>query len=692
MKANLKPFRNLIQADEQYLVPLYQRYYEWKKDEWGPLWKSVLDMVSVERGFIGFVIMTQVPKEQSINTTKKWYIIDGQQRLTTLSVLLLAIRDLLLDNDSDSLLAAQINTTFILNPYHDGAARVKLVLKNDVGSSRDNDAYIALVDRTNPIPGGVTDAYNYFRRELRKIPFNVETLSKLFEAVKELEFLSLDLEQLDDTPTIFRHLNGTGLKLDQGGLLRAYFYSRFSPGTQKECDSRWKDIEHFVGGGGEGRVSLTNFLMRFMTMTLGRTIRKESLYLDTMQHLVDHGSEEQVTSFLDKLRISAEHYQRVMQPSTEVDEGLKLHLRRLRRFKLEAEIPLLLGLYLSYSRQELGKDNFCFAINVLENIDLRTRMCKGSLSRTINFASLYQKIGPYLTSDNFKEEFLSIIPWGEYPDDDEFKIALLTRPFCQDSDDIVKYFLERLELNLGHKEVPDFEGDIQVEHIAPKELCNPWSSDITEGNQFKIGNLTLTGYNQKMARGSFPTKKKFYQDSHFVMNKDIAKYDEWTDIEITHRTDLLAKEAVIVWPNLKPDKIKIEVDNSSRLHHIVLFNEEIRLGSWKAAVEQTVRKAILRSPNLLPRLPHVLPELVSIDTIPQTGLTLLKEELGVKYYYDQRVHKNDASRSLKWCRLLVNLAGGSELDFQYVTKKALTKEDEDSYAPALELWYSMSND
>jgi uncharacterized protein with ParB-like and HNH nuclease domain len=543
-----------LQGQRHYIVPLFQRTYSWKQDDWETLWNDIIEtsetyeLGNQSRHFLGSVVTKSLPATPE--GVSPFLVIDGQQRLTTLTLLLAALRDSVAPLDAQ--LADRIHRLYLTNEFAVDLGKYK-VLPTQV----DRNAYFAVIDGcTHELDGSrVIEGYRYFRRRLSE-PGNDNValdLKRLEQVIAGgLELVSITLEEPDNEYRIFESLNATGAPLTQADLLRNYFFMRLPvPQHDFAYSSYWLPMQERLGGDGQ----LEDFF-RYEFMSNGEFVRQGDVYYEWKRRL-DKKRPDELAEELATLADHSRSYQRLVDPAKEPNKEICERLTRLNRWGGQTMYPFLLYMYRQYDSGEADTAMVYETLRVIESFLVR-RLFARVPTNTLNrlFIRLSQQLPTDQTLPGGVKAALSE-PSRRWPRDAEFVQGFLTYPLYTDSrPDQRKLILESLETSYTNKERPPLsEFELTIEHVMPQNLTPEWRDDLGSSAEdvhtrllHVVGNLTLTAYNPELSDKPFKDKRERLEKSNLEMNKLIAQELEWGETQITARGQELARQALHIWP------------------------------------------------------------------------------------------------------------------------------------------------
>jgi hypothetical protein len=545
MKASEMTLQTLLGGPNQYVIPVFQRYYSWRQENWLGLWEDIVELHDTgqtsSRHFMGALVFLAEPTIPG--QIPAYQVIDGQQRTITLALLLCALRDVATMRGFSGL-ASQITNTVLVHPYHSGREHFRVYPRQ-----RDRDQFTAAIEQKAVDEGNIQKALQFFTNEISKAQ-GCETevgLRELFNLiVARLDFVAITL-QGENPYRIFRSLNSTGVDLSEADLIRNFVFMHVPSSEQDSFDDkRWKVLEqHFFTS--EDRLNgtlLSGFFRDFM-MSNGKYIPPTSTFQEFENY---YAPGFKPSELLDELDLYAQFYDIVRGVKAHTDKGCHAALRKLRRLESSTTYPLILNLMLRVHQGTLSPNDFAHAVSLVASFILRRFVC-GESSRAYGrwFVTACTQLG----SDPVNG-LRGYLKGRGFPSDSRFTDYFLRADLYTSR--YAWAVLEALERAKGSKEVVVDLQQATVEHIMPQRLTDDWKAMLgTDADQthstwlHTVGNLTLTGYNGELSNHSFEEKKKLYWESNIQLTRDISQASSWTETEIKARGQTLAHEAVKIW-------------------------------------------------------------------------------------------------------------------------------------------------
>ncbi len=551
--------------EKQFVIPIYQRVYSWGKEHCEQLWDDIIKTGGndqIEGHFIGSIVFVH----DGIYTTNhnELLIIDGQQRLTTITLLFIALRNHLNDEDEflEKFSCQKIRNRYLINSDEKGDKKFKLIL-----SEPDRDTLLSLIDKDRGKPSEpslkIMENFKLFEEWIRK---NTNKLETIFKGLDKLMIVEISLERGKDNPQlIFESMNSTGKDLTQTDLIRNYILMGLEPEKQEIFYKKyWRAMEEDFK---QNEILFNRFVRHYLTIKTREIPNINKVYEAFKDYQQKEGIE--IEDLLKDLQKYCGYFCQIVfkkEDDKEDDKDLNKALGFLVDLERDVIYPLLLELYSDYSDGVLSEADFIPIIDLTESYICRRAVC-GLGTNGLNkiFASFTKKINKDQYLESIKAHFLSLeTTKGKFPKDSEFKDSLITIDFYNLKEK--KYFFERLE-NFDTKEPVDTQ-KCNIEHIMPQTLTPKWQRDLGENFQaihekylHTIGNLTLTGYNQEYSNKSFQEKRDMengFKQSPLRLNQSLKNLESFGEKEIEKRANVLADWALKIWTYPKLDAETLE--------------------------------------------------------------------------------------------------------------------------------------
>lgn len=563
LQAGETTLNKLLNTSRQFIVPIFQRNYSWQKSQYEQLWFDILrasKFKEKQNHFIGSIVY--IDMGTPAGRPQQLLLIDGQQRLTTISILLCAIKDYVQKFNLETKLInlAKIKNQFLYNSDEIYEDRYKLLL-----NVQDKETYIKLIDNTiftvNKPAINIIKCYEFFYERIEDFIKQHGQIDEIYAGIFKLSLVSISLDKDSDNPQmIFESMNSTGKDLSQTDLLRNYLLMDLTPEKQTRLyKTYWKPMEELFGEDiYKNDVNKFDYFIRdFLTLKsdTGYICKINNVYENFKRYYLDNNCEK--FAVLKDLFTYAKYYA-CIDLLQENDDELKLYWQEFKKLDSHVVYPFLLKLYDDYSRQILIKEDFKKILQVVISYLWRRAICEiptNSLSKT--FATLYQAVDKEDYVNSVIKAFVFKSSYKRFPSDYEVREKLQTKDIYHFR--LRKYLLEALE-NYYHKEPIDLNtANYTIEHIMPQNIEHnlSWQQMLGENWQevhslylHTLGNLTITGYNAEMSNKSFVEKvngESGFKHSHLKLSESIVQCDVWNKKAIQRRTNILTDIILKIW-------------------------------------------------------------------------------------------------------------------------------------------------
>lgn len=672
-------------SDKRFVIPVYQRNYDWKTENCKQLYDDLIKVIRRGRKSHFFGSIVSVHNDGEFN---EYLVIDGQQRLTTISLLLLAMYNLMKNGvltPEKGNLAEKIYKTYLIDEWQDDDTRIKLKpVKND------RNAFGKLFDEESEhIPdSNLTINYNYFYSRIQKEEI---TLDELYEAVTKLEIINITLNQDDNPQLIFESLNSTGVALSEGDKIRNFILMGLPTKQQNDYyEKYWNKIEVCTN------YDVSMFVRDYLSVKQQLIPAMSKVYFTFKAYVEEDGAE--IEPLLQELLSYAKWYEILLKGNT-ADKELNACIYRLNRLETTVTRPFFLEVLRLQAAGKLSLAEVKEIFLYTENYLFRRTICDlptNALNKI--FLMLHREIIRYDGTDNsylekFKYALNSKSDRGRFPDDEEFVEAFATRPVYQMNSKNKIYISERFE-NYGTVEVQNVykqcdDGVYSIEHIMPQHLTPAWVKELGEDYEgihetwlHRMANLTLTGYNSKYSNSAFTEKrdmKNGFIDSHLYMNNWIGQQNHWGLAELEARNQMLMQRALKIWPlpatDFKPaekqmDSYSLDDDVELSGRDIVRFgykNTEQPVTSWIDMMEQVLKILHAEDKSVLSRLAYSKGETNDLDAYVSNKPQDLRNALEIDT--DIYVERNTStSTKISMLRKFFKAYGANEEDLVFYLK------------------------
>ncbi|WJJ00751.1 DUF262 and DUF1524 domain-containing protein [Helicobacter pylori] len=548
--------------NNQFVIPIYQRLYSWEKEQCKQLWDDIIKIGGNDKmngHFIGSILYVLDGITHSNNPL---LIIDGQQRLTTITLLLIALRDHLNDeNDEDEFLEkfsrSKIQNRYLTNSDKKGDKKFRLIL-----SESDKDTLLSLIDKDRRKPSEpslkIVENFKLFEEWIRK---NTDKLETIFKGLEKLMIVWIALEKgKDDPQLIFEGMNSKGIELTQADLIRNYIIMETEVEKQEDFYNQyWRAMEEDFK---QNEILFNRFVRHYLTIKTREIPNINKVYEAFKDYQQKEGIE--IEDLLKDLQKYCGYFCQIVFKK-EADKDLNKALSFLVDLEMDVIYPLLLELYSDYKDGVLSKQDFISIIYLTESYICRRAVCGlGTNSLNKVFPSFTKHIQKDEYFKSLKAHFGYLTEKQRFPNNDEFKKLFITIDFYHFKK--IKYFLERLEK--FNTEEPVDTQECTIEHIMPQTLTEEWKRDLGENFQaihekylHTIGNLTLTGYNSEYSNNSFQEKRdmeKGFKQSPLSLNQSLRDLEVFDEERIKKRANDLADWALKIWTYPKLDAETLE--------------------------------------------------------------------------------------------------------------------------------------
>lgn len=571
MKANQLPINDFLQKpDVQFVIPVYQRNYDWTTAECKQLLEDIISVEKEERGthFIGSIVYIH-DGIYSASDVNELVIIDGQQRLTTLSILNVALYHFAKEYDLEQD-AGRVYNKFIVNQYVDNES-YKLKLKQ---TDRNSKAYQALL--SNEVDdfsefSNIIENYNYFKNTI-----NEQNFKTIVDGLKRLIFVDISLERgKDDPQRIFESLNSTGLDLTQSDLIRNYILMDLPSKRQEHIfKTIWSPIDDNARDKIKNKSLVSEFIRDYLTLRNKRIPKKNSVYVEFRGLFTDKNN-ELFNQELEQIKSLSYHYRKFINPSSVKDMAISRELDYINRLETNVAYPFLLQVFEDEANGLLSKEELVSILQLIQSYTWR-RFIVGLPTNALNkiFMTLYSEVNNENYYESVAVALLKKKGSGKFPTDEEVKSALKDKDLYNTQPKNKYYMFEKLE-NYKNKEFVDTSNvNITIEHIFPQHPDSSWTEDLSpeDYNKFKdkylntIGNLTLSGNNGAVGNKSFITKREMninnneqgYRFSRMWLNSFLKEIEKWDIENYRMRTEIITNRFLEIWryPDVKIEEVE----------------------------------------------------------------------------------------------------------------------------------------
>ena len=529
-----------------------------------------------------------------------YLVIDGQQRITTISILFTAMVNLMksgLVEADDKRLAEKIEKKFLVDEYQTEDRKLRLKPIKDDCVSFDklitNDP-TEFVESSN-----ITQNYYYFENRIKK---NEISIDDLYEAIFRLEIIDIFLDKEDNPQLIFESLNSTGLDLTEGDKIRNFILMGLDAKTQENYyEQYWNKIEKCTD------YNVSGFIRNYLTLIQKKIPNINNVYFTFKEYVLDKmdiENEEDCETILKEMLYYAQIYNKIISAENNPKDVISSILYRLNNIEMTVSYPFLLAMFGHELRKEITSLDVETTLKAIESYIFRRIMCPNYASNALNkvFCNLDSEVMK-IKNDNQDVSYSDILIYclqsrvgaAGFPSDKEFTEALTNRDVYHMYKKNREYLFDRFENGNTIERVNVIEmmenGDLTIEHIMPQTLTEEWKNElgsnyqiIYDQNIHTLKNLTLTGYNSKYSNSIFSEKKtieKGFKDSGLNLNKSLLEYEHWSETEMQDRLNKLLLQANILWsypktnfvpPKKEIDSVTLEDDESLRGRTLISYS------------------------------------------------------------------------------------------------------------------------
>lgn len=616
MKGDAQPLIKFFDgSDKRFIIPLYQRNYDWKEENCEQLFQDLMKLHQSNRKnhFFGSIV-------SSIRSgTEDRYIIDGQQRITTVSLMLIAMvnakNDGLIDA-TDTKLAEKIFKRYLVDEYQEDERKVKLKpIKKDMQAF---DTLLYQPKEQYIKESNITRNYEFF---YDKIIHCGLTVDELFDTIKKLEVINIRLDEDDDPQLIFESLNSTGLDLSEADKIRNYLLMSLAPTEQDDLYTRfWNPIEE------KTKYDPSSFVRDYLTMKQGKIGRIDKIYFIFKEYAESLGTDRAVL-LGDMYRYACIYNQ--IDCAHIGSEKLNRKLNQLRTLDSNIAYPFFMAFFDYTSKIGMSENEIYRVIDVIEAYWARRIICNLP-SNVLNkvFATLHRDILNHISKSDGTAAYIDVLVYvllkkgrsSVFPSDEEIACDFTTRQVYKMPVNQRMFILERMENrdnNERHDVVKELtEKNITIEHIMPQTLSDKWKRALGDDwervhQQYlhTMANITLTGYNSQYSNLTFAEKRdmeKGFKESAFRLNNYVKGCEQWTETELKERQQELLNVFMKLWPNpvsnfkeTKPETESASLDDEDfeftgkKLQAYILHGVRYPVNTWKEMLIQVCGHILL---------------------------------------------------------------------------------------------------
>lgn len=555
MKATEAKLLDFIKKSPQFVIPIYQRSYSWTERECRQLWDDIMRTGNDDKilaHFVGSIVYIEKGLYQ-VSSQSPLLVIDGQQRLTTVTLLLAALVNAIEKfpesnrEPVDGFSPRKIKNYYLLNPEEKDEREYKLLL-----SQTDKTSLIAIVSGKEQPKDSSLRIFKNFSLFRDLIEGSKDKLEVICKGLAKLVVVDIALNRDQDNPQlIFESMNSTGRELSQADLIRNFILMGLEPKQQTQLyEEFWRPMELDFGQEAYG-THFDGFMRHFLTVKTGEISNVDEVY----EAFKVYARSNNVEVLVKDIREFSKYFC-AMALGEEKDDELNLAFHDLQELKVDVAYPFLLFLYNDYTMGKLQKSDFITIVRLIESYVFRravSNLPTNSMNKTFSTFSKFIKQDCYVES--IKAHFLLLPIYRRFPNDDEFKREIQIRDLYNFRSKL--YWLRRFE-NFNRKEYV-LVNEYTIEHILPQnvDLSKAWKTalgyeweKIQQTWLHTLGNLTLTGYNSEYSDKPFSEKRDMkggFKDSPLKLNEGLGKLEKWNEDTIKQRGQRIAEKAIQVW-------------------------------------------------------------------------------------------------------------------------------------------------
>jgi uncharacterized protein with ParB-like and HNH nuclease domain len=573
MKANELQINNFLQAPNvQFVIPVYQRNYDWKNAECKELLNDIISVETEDRGthFIGSIVFVH-EGTYSTSEVKELVIIDGQQRLTTINILYVALYRFAKETNriQDS---ERLYNMFLTNQYVQNESS-KLKLKQTDVNFFAFKAIMLGTEKEYNTYSNVTENYNFFRSCI-----NEENFEIILRGLNRLIFVEISLERdKDDPQRIFESLNSTGLDLSQSDLIRNFILMDLPPKDQNRIyETIWNPIEENAKDIVKQSSLVSDFIRDYLTLRNKKIPNKNKVYSE-FKSLYPDKKEDAYHQELENIKSLSFHYKKLVNPSVVSDTSIRRELEYINRLEINVAYPFLLQVFEDAENGLIVKEDLIKILKLIQSYAWR-RFIVGLPSNALNkiFMGLYSEVDTEEYYDSIVKVLLKKKGSAKFPTNEDLKTALKDKDLYNTQPKNRNYMFEMLE-NYNNREYVNTNNElITIEHIFPRNPNDEWQKDLSSEEYFlfkekylnTIGNLTLSGNNGALSNKSFLDKKEMNKDgneqgynySRLWLNNYLKTLNNWDISKFEERLNIIYDRFLKIWEY--PNVIIIDNDDS----------------------------------------------------------------------------------------------------------------------------------
>jgi uncharacterized protein with ParB-like and HNH nuclease domain len=603
MKANETKVDKFLATNETtFAIPVYQRNYDWTLFQCKQLLHDIIETGKNDKTnahFIGSIVYVHDDVYTASGLTELT-IIDGQQRLTTITLIYIALYRLAKELDNQ-MLVNRIQKTYLINEFAPEEEKLKLK-----PTENNKEALRHILNSTDGEEfkgySKIIENFDYF-----KAAINAENFEVIQRGLSKLIFVDIALDRQKDNPQrIFESLNSTGLELSQADLIRNYILMGLSRTNQDRIyKSFWEVIEKNAKDETLNKTRVSEFIRDYLTLKNKEIPNKGDVYVK-FKDKYPTSTIDELEIVLTELKSLVKYYNKLTNPKNEPDKLIRTQLEYINRLEINVAFPFLMKVYEDFSNDIIDKATFISVLSTVQSFTFR-RFILGLPTNALNkiFMGLYDKVETNNYLFSIQIALLQRSGVQRFPRNTETLNALKEKNVYNIKPKNRTYLLERLE-NFQNNEPVAIEGnsDITIEHIFPQNPDPKWKIELgaDEYNLIKenylntIGNLTLSGNNGKLSNKPFLDKKVMnvdgkeqgYTFSRLWLNRDLKEKSKWDKASIEERAKTISERFIKIWEIPEID-IELEATNDEinifdaedpkhkKLEYAIFFNQKLEV-------------------------------------------------------------------------------------------------------------------
>jgi uncharacterized protein with ParB-like and HNH nuclease domain len=604
MKANeTKVDRFLATSETTFAIPVYQRNYDWPLLQCKQLLFDIIatgNNDKIHAHFIGSIVYVH-DDVYTASGLNELTIIDGQQRLTTLTLIYVALYRLAKRLNNNNLIN-RIQKMYLINEFAPDAEKLKL---KPTENNKEALRYIINSDEGDEFTGGysrIIENFNFF-----KVQITAENYEIVLKGLSKLVFVDIALDRTKDNPQrIFESLNSTGLDLSQADLIRNYILMGLNRRDQdKIYKNYWEVIERNAKDETSNDSRVSDFIRDYLTLINKDIPNKKDVYAK-FKTQYPTTTTEALEIVLSELKSLVRFYNKLLNPQNETDNNIRKQLEYIKQLEINVAYPFIMKVYEDYEKNKIDKSTFIAVLNLVQSYTWR-RFIVGLPTSALNkiFMNLYDKVENENYLFSIQKSLLQRSGSQRFPRNPEIINALKEKDVYNIKPKNRTYLLDRIENHENREYVTiEHNSEITIEHIFPQNPDPKWKIELGEDeyNFIKenylntVGNLTLSGNNGKLSNKPFIEKRDMNIDgkeqgyifSRLWLNRDLKDKTVWNKTEIEKRAKEITTRFLTIWelPNIQVelessnDEVTIfEADDPTgkKMEYYIFFDQHINV-------------------------------------------------------------------------------------------------------------------